>query len=176
MSICKWLVDAMRARNIPQGQGFPNPIFLLQLQIACSTSNTLMIRSFYCSWRAWPGTLNKCEMVTRTEYFFIKKSIMSLELTPKVCLLTSCDGALSILYLVMYLSWSLLALWSPKWGNNELRVLLKLLFCCVWHIYCVCLIDYSSCCCHWKSKMISNDQELIQSDPISCPQNQKGNN
>ena len=30
---------------------------------------------------------------------------------------------------------------------------------------------------HWKqSKKISNDQELIQSDPISCPQNQKGNN
>ena len=27
-----------------------------------------------------------------------------------------------------------------------------------------------------KSKKISNDQELIQSDPISCPQNQKGNN
>ena len=26
------------------------------------------------------------------------------------------------------------------------------------------------------SKRISNDQELIQSDPISCPQNQKGNN
>ena len=26
-----------------------------------------------------------------------------------------------------------------------------------------------------KSKKISNDQELIQSDPISCPQNQKGN-
>ena len=25
-------------------------------------------------------------------------------------------------------------------------------------------------------KKISNDQELIQSDPISCPQNQKGNN
>ena len=24
--------------------------------------------------------------------------------------------------------------------------------------------------------MISNDQELIQSDPTSCPQNQKGNN
>ena len=24
------------------------------------------------------------------------------------------------------------------------------------------------------SKKISNDQELIQSDPISCPQNQKG--
>ena len=27
-----------------------------------------------------------------------------------------------------------------------------------------------------KSKKISNDQELIQSDPISCPQSQKGNN
>ena len=27
-----------------------------------------------------------------------------------------------------------------------------------------------------KSKKISNDQELIQSDPSSCPQNQKGNN
>ena len=28
----------------------------------------------------------------------------------------------------------------------------------------------------WESKKVSNDQELIQSDPISCPQNQKGNN
>ena len=27
-----------------------------------------------------------------------------------------------------------------------------------------------------KSKKISNDQELIQSDPMSCPQNQKGSN
>ena len=27
-----------------------------------------------------------------------------------------------------------------------------------------------------KRKTISNDQELIQSDPTSCPQNQKGNN
>ena len=27
-----------------------------------------------------------------------------------------------------------------------------------------------------SSKKISNDQELIQSDPTSCPQNQKGNN
>ena len=27
-----------------------------------------------------------------------------------------------------------------------------------------------------QSKKISNDQELIQSDPISCPQNQKGSN
>ena len=27
-----------------------------------------------------------------------------------------------------------------------------------------------------QSKKISNDQELKQSDPISCPQNQKGNN
>ena len=29
---------------------------------------------------------------------------------------------------------------------------------------------------HLESKKISNDQELIQSDPTSCPQNQKGNN
>ena len=28
----------------------------------------------------------------------------------------------------------------------------------------------------FRSKKMSNDQELIQSDPISCPQNQKGNN
>ena len=28
----------------------------------------------------------------------------------------------------------------------------------------------------YQSKKISNDQELIQSDPTSCPQNQKGNN
>ena len=27
-----------------------------------------------------------------------------------------------------------------------------------------------------RSKKISNDQELIQSDPTSCPQNQKENN
>ena len=27
-----------------------------------------------------------------------------------------------------------------------------------------------------ESKKVSNDQELIQSDPTSCPQNQKGNN
>ena len=32
------------------------------------------------------------------------------------------------------------------------------------------------CVLMMKSKKISNDQELIQSDPISCPQNQKGNN
>ena len=30
--------------------------------------------------------------------------------------------------------------------------------------------------CYRKSKKISNDQELIQSDPTPCPQNQKGNN
>ena len=29
---------------------------------------------------------------------------------------------------------------------------------------------------YFQSKKISNDQELIQSDPISSPQNQKGNN
>ena len=27
-----------------------------------------------------------------------------------------------------------------------------------------------------QGKKVSNDQELIQLDPISCPQNQKGNN
>ena len=27
-----------------------------------------------------------------------------------------------------------------------------------------------------QSKKISDDQELMQSDPTSCPQNQKGNN
>ena len=27
-----------------------------------------------------------------------------------------------------------------------------------------------------KRKKVSNDQELIQSDPLSWPQNQKGNN
>ena len=27
-----------------------------------------------------------------------------------------------------------------------------------------------------ENNKISNDQELIQSDPIFCPQNQKGNN
>ena len=38
-----------------------------------------------------------------------------------------------------------------------------------WHVY----IWATS----WeKSKKISNDQELIQLDPISCRQNQKGNN
>ena len=31
-------------------------------------------------------------------------------------------------------------------------------------------------CVDIQSKKISNDQELIQSDPTSCPQNQKGNN
>ena len=29
---------------------------------------------------------------------------------------------------------------------------------------------------NYQSKKISNDQELIQSDPTSCPKNQKGNN
>ena len=31
-------------------------------------------------------------------------------------------------------------------------------------------------CVRLESKKISNDQELVQSDPISYPQNQKGNN
>ena len=29
---------------------------------------------------------------------------------------------------------------------------------------------------YFQCKKISNDQEPIQSDPTSCPQNQKGNN
>ena len=40
---------------------------------------------------------------------------------------------------------------------------------------------YVYCCLKWTdrtiiSKKISNDQELIQSDPTAYPQNQKGNN
>ena len=46
--------------------------------------------------------------------------------------------------------------------------------------FCVCQIHHIrlllSDYCIKISKKISNDQELIQSDPISCPQNQKGNN
>ena len=38
------------------------------------------------------------------------------------------------------------------------------------------LIGHLEISISWQSKKISNDQELIQSDPISCPQNQKGNN
>ena len=41
--------------------------------------------------------------------------------------------------------------------------------CLIWIILEVCVLLYV------KSKKISNDQELIQSDPTSCPQNQKGN-
>ena len=36
------------------------------------------------------------------------------------------------------------------------------------------LLSYKNACIK-LSKMISTDQEPIQSDPISCPQNQKGN-
>ena len=39
------------------------------------------------------------------------------------------------------------------------------------------VVDYALCLYNFiRSEKISNDQELIQSDPISCPQNQKGNN
>ena len=41
---------------------------------------------------------------------------------------------------------------------------------------CAFIVNINSLLPVWKSKKISNDQELIQSDPISCPQNQKGNN
>ena len=45
-----------------------------------------------------------------------------------------------------------------------------------------CISYVKHCVCNYtiqltlKSKKISNDQDLIQSDPTSCPQNQKGNN
>ena len=38
------------------------------------------------------------------------------------------------------------------------------------------LILILMCGLTFQSKKISNDQELIRSDPISCPQNKKGNN
>ena len=39
-----------------------------------------------------------------------------------------------------------------------------------------CFVQANSVTTSLQCKKISNDQELIQSDPISCPQNQKGNN
>ena len=49
----------------------------------------------------------------------------------------------------------------------------------VYYKYVVCTErwnDTGVCLVLLQSKKVSNDQELIQSDPISCPQNQKGNN
>ena len=47
-------------------------------------------------------------------------------------------------------------------------------------LYALLIFNYTSAIMLFtirvQSKKISNDQELIQSDPISCPQNQKGNN
>ena len=40
------------------------------------------------------------------------------------------------------------------------------------HSFSICMHDMKNL----QIKKISNDQELIQSDPTSCPQNQKGNN
>ena len=50
-----------------------------------------------------------------------------------------------------------------------------------WQLFCLLLIHNLELFKNFydllvQSKKISNDQELIQSDPISCPQNQKGNN
>ena len=59
--------------------------------------------------------------------------------------------------------------------------------CLVFSILIVCLLillvqEYKFKLCqilesymYLKSKKISNDQELTQSHPISCPQNKKGN-
>ena len=43
-------------------------------------------------------------------------------------------------------------------------------------MYFIRLLPYDIINISLQSKKISNDQELIQSDPTSCPQNQKGNN
>ena len=55
-------------------------------------------------------------------------------------------------------------------------VFVLLLFYCLVFVQCIFYPHYSCFGEGLKSKKISNDQELIQSDPISCPQNQKGNN
>ena len=63
-----------------------------------------------------------------------------------------------------------LALWGPNnftgWDD----------YYCDYKSHYVCEKRYAISSNQSKSKKISNDQELIQSDPISCPQNQKGNN
>ena len=56
-------------------------------------------------------------------------------------------------------------------GDNEV----KITFPCSNYVYgtsAFCSLDLMT----MLSKKISNDQELIQSDPTSCPQNLKGNN
>ena len=59
-------------------------------------------------------------------------------------------------------------------------------FCCcffmflflvfLFFLFFVFFLRFSLHQCRLKSKKISNVQEPIQSDPTSCPQNQKGNN
>ena len=44
----------------------------------------------------------------------------------------------------------------------------------VLYVYVLCNMSFTHV--DMSSEKISNDQELIQSDPTSCPQNQKGNN
>ena len=51
----------------------------------------------------------------------------------------------------------------------------QIMLTCVY--YCSIVIrSFGYMASYTQSKKISNDQELIQSDPISCPQSQKGNN
>ena len=57
----------------------------------------------------------------------------------------------------------------PEWKEEQLTQNV------VWCIGTY-LSDVSQWQNHVQNKKISNDQELIQSDPISCPQNQKENN
>ena len=59
---------------------------------------------------------------------------------------------------------------------NELNDMFnkKAIICATYTLTCLNIITIRQV--QEEIKMISNDQELIQSDPTSCPQNQKGNN
>ena len=77
---------------------------------------------------------------------------------------------------------------GPKLKDDRIHELIRIssMHRCV--NLCVCLslsifyvAELAECCLfvdnlYRKSKKINNDQELKQSDPISYPQNQKGNN
>ena len=88
--------------------------------------------------------------------------------------------------------WLRYASWSQawKWLSTSLCHCLKELFYGIMLWICVFTVFYYYSRMHesvfkqngrtssygMESKQISNDQELIRSDPTSCPQNQKGNN
>ena len=91
----EWCDAAMRARNISKGQGsqikFEKFKLFLHVQPIPTRSGPFIVHDIHGPLRS----LNKCETVTT--------SFMTHELTPKVCMVTSCCGAFSTLYLVMYL-------------------------------------------------------------------------